>query len=352
MRSCFGLLALSICCFWFDNCSAQPPSRVFHFPNGKVCVLLDSIAAGNAITTDHIDGYFEKVNASEISIQMHQPIQENMDRNTMLAKYRAYLKTDVESFSDDDVRFLEKVMEKVSRTSTELSPDIFPDTLKLIKTKANHYGEGVWYTRENCIIIPIDELKRAKTNGFTVTMYHELFHVWSRLHPEKSAQAYRLIGFESLGWDKLQMPPGLAARVLFNPDGVDFAQKIALAQPDGSTIYAIPVIYANSVGWTAQQTSFFSYLEFNLFRIEKQTDGKWKVLVQEDGYHSTIDVNKEADFQRQIKDNTGYIIHPDEVLADNFSFLMQDRNGQKVSMRFSEEGKKLLVDLEGVMKGK
>ena len=61
---------------------------------------------------------------------------------------------------------------------------------------------------------------------------------------------------------------------------------------------------------------------------------------------------EEADFQRQIKDNTSYIIHPDEVLADNFSFLMQDRNGQKISMRFSEEGKKLLTDLEGVLKGK
>jgi len=31
---------------------------------------------------------------------------------------------------------------------------------------------------------------------------------------------------------------------------------------------------------------------------------------------------------------------------------MQERNGQKVSLKFSAEGKKLLVDLEGVLKGK
>ena len=56
------------------------------------------------------------------------------------------------------------------------------------------------------------ELERRKTNGFTVTMYHELFHVWSRLHPAKSEQAYKLIGFESIGWNNLMLPAGLAAR--------------------------------------------------------------------------------------------------------------------------------------------
>ncbi|MBP6812017.1 MAG: hypothetical protein KA138_10885, partial [Saprospiraceae bacterium] len=70
------------------------------------------------------------------------------------------------------------------------------------------------------------------------------------------------------------------------------------------------------------------------------------------GYSSALNMQGQADFFRQIKDNTGYIIHPDEVLADNFAFIMQERNGQKVSLKFSAEGKQLLVDLEAVLKGK
>jgi len=334
------------------SCTAQTPVKEMRFANGKICLLLDSAAAGKAITYDKIDGYFEKVNVSEMSIQMRKPLVEGQQREELLSGYLQFLKTDVEGFTYDESKFVEGVMEKVFRTVHEVSPDIFPDTLLLIKTKGTHYGEGVWYTRENCIIIPADELGRRKTNPFTTTMYHELFHVWSRLNPAKSDRAYQLIGFEGLGYENLILPPGIAARALYNPDGVDFAQKITLAQTDGSTIHAVPIIFSNHLGWTEEQNTFFAYLEFNLFQIEKQADGKWKVMVKEDGYSSALNMQGQADFFRQIKDNTGYIIHPDEVLADNFAFIMQERNGQKVSLKFSAEGKQLLVDLEAVLKGK
>ncbi len=334
------------------SCSAQIPVKEIRFPNGKICLLLDSVEAGKAITFDHRDGYFEKVNASEMSIQMRDPLEQGQTREAVLPEYVQFLKMDVEGFNYEDSKFIEGVMEKVFRTVNGVSPAIFPDTLKLIKTKGKHYGDGVWYTRENCIIIPADELGRRKTNPFTTTMYHELFHVWSRLNPAKSDKAYQLIGFEGLGFQNINMPPGLAERVLYNPDGVDFAQKIALAQKDGSTIFAIPIIYANHLGWTDAQNTFFAYVEFNLFQIEKQPNGKFKVLVKEDGFSSTLNIQDQPDFYRQIKDNTGYIIHPDEVLADNFAFIMQEKNGQKVSLKFSVEGKQLLVDLEGVIMGK
>jgi len=157
--------------------------------------------------------------------------------------------------------------------------------------------------------------------------------------------------FEGIGYQNLILPPGLAGPCAYNPDGVDFAQKIALAQTDGSTIYAIPIIYANHLGWTDEQNTFFAYLEFNLFQIEKQADGKWKVVVKEDGYSSTLNIQGQPDFFRQIKDNTGYIIYPDEVLADNFAFIMQERNGQKVTLKFSAEGRRVNGGIGGGFEG-
>jgi hypothetical protein len=73
-------------------------------------------------------------------------------------------------------------------------------------------------------------------------------------------------------------------------------------------------------------------------------------LVQPDGYSSTISMDTQPDFFKQIRDNTGYIIHPDEVLADNFSFIMQELNGAKVSMQFSPAGKQLLKDIYTILK--
>ncbi len=341
----FSFLALS--------CQAQvTPVREIRFPGGKICLLLDSSAAAQAITTDRSDGFFDKVNVSEMSIQMRQPLGPGQSRNELLPAYIQFLKTDVEGFTSEESKFVEGVMQKVFKTATAVNPALFPDTLKLIKTKGRHYGEGVWYTRDNCIVIPADELGRKKTTPFTITMFHELSHVWSRLNPKHSDKAYKLIGFEGIGYENLLIPSGLLARILYNPDGVDIAQKITLKQEDGSEIYAIPIIYANHPGWTEEQNTFFAYLEFNLFQIVEQENGRWKVLVKEDGISSVLDLKSQPDFFRQIKDNTGYIIHPDEVLADNFAFIMQERNGQKVSLSFSAEGKKLLADLEAVLRGK
>lgn len=335
------------------SCQAQvSPVKEIRFPGGKICLLLDSVAAGQAITTDRYDGFFDKVNASEMSIQMRQPLRSGQSRANLLPDYIQFLKTDVAGFTPEESKFVEGVMQKVFKTATGVNPVLFPDTLKLIKTKGRHYGDGVWYTRDNCIIIPADELARKKTTPFTITMFHELSHVWSRLNHKQSDKAYQLIGFEGIGYENLSIPTGLLERILYNPDGVDIAQKITLKQEDGSEIQAIPIIYANHLGWTEERNTFFAYLEFNLFQIVKQSDGKWAVLVKEDGFSSVLDLKAQTDFFRQIKDNTGYIIHPDEVLADNFAFVMQEKNGQKVSLSFSAEGKKLLADLEAVLRGK
>ena len=85
------------------SCQAQvAPVKEIRFPNGKICLLLDSINAGKAITTDRNDGYFDKVNVSEMSIQMHQPIDPGKTRATVLQEYIQYLKTDVEGFTAEE----------------------------------------------------------------------------------------------------------------------------------------------------------------------------------------------------------------------------------------------------------
>ena len=338
--------------FFAASCNAQQPTMQMHFAGGKVVMLLDSIDAARTIVYDKRDGYFEKVTASEMSIQMKKALEPGQTRESLLPSYVSFLKSDVSDFNEGELKFLTTVLEKMYKTVAEVNGAILPDTLKLIKTKGRHYGDGVWYTRENCIIIPANELETKKNNPFTATMYHELFHVYSRLNPEKSDALYKLIGFEQLGLANLSVPDALANRVLFNPDGVDYGQKITLLQKDSSSIAAVPVIYANNLGYKSGNNEFFGYVEFNLYQIDKQADGKWAVKVGPDGYSSTLKMESQPDFFRQIKDNTGYIIHPDEVLADNFSFIMQERNGAKVSLKFSPEGKALLKNIEEIIKGR
>lgn len=334
------------------SCTAQPaiPVHTLALDANHRLVLLDSTQAATTLLQDPVDHFFERVTASEMSIQMKVPLAEGQTRESMLPAFQQFLRRDVDTFSPEESAMVAEVMREVFLTCKDMDERIFPDSLLLIKTKANHYGRSVYYTRANTIVIPYDVLNPAMREAFRSTMYHELFHVYSRLHPEKRAQLYRLIGFEHIGLDQLILPDALAARVLFNPDGVDFGQKITLKTEDGKTINAIPVIYANNPGYKSGKRAFFGYVEFGLFQIEPTDSGRWKVITADDGFSSTLDLQKLPDFFRQIKDNTGYIIHPDEVLADNFSFLMLSQKDPSVTARFSPEGKKLIADIEAVIR--
>lgn len=349
------LISLSLTFFLVPlACNAQQPTRTITLGPGHIALLLDSADASKAITTDRHDRYFDIVTTSEMSIQMKEPLVAGQTRESLLPVYVDFLKKDVEGFTAQDIGFMEKILRKMYKTVGEVNSAIFPDTIKLIVTKSKHYGAGVWYTRDNCIVIPRGELTAGKTNAFTSTMYHELFHVYSRLNPSKREKLYGLIGFQKIGLDKLQLPPALAERVLYNPDGVDFAQKITLKteNADGSTIEAVPIIYANNVGAKAGQNEFFGYLRFELFQVVPSESGIWKVVTKSDGLSSTLKMDELPDFYRQIKDNTGYIIHPDEVLADNFSFIMVEKTNPQYTAKFSAEGKKLLKDVEAILKEK
>ena len=349
MRILFPTL---FCLFFVFSCTAQRPDQIQLVKLDKHHLLLlpDSADAAHFIGEDRTDLFFERVTAVEMSIQMKQPLEANQTRIEMLPAFVDYLRRDMESFSAHESQVVAAVMQSVFNICQMVAPGLFPDTLIMLKTKGKHYGPSVYYTRENCIVIPADVLTDEMRWQFTTTMYHELFHVFSRLNPEKRARLYKLIGFETIGLHQLRLPEQLAARVLHNPDGVDFAQKITLDTGNGKMIDAIPVLYANHPGFRPEKQDFFSYVEFNLYQIEKTPEGAWKVLTQPDGYTSLLNLQNLPDFFRQIKDNTGYIIHPDEVLADNFAFLMQGKMNPQITAKFSESGKKLIADLEAVLK--
>jgi hypothetical protein len=344
------LFAASLLGFILSQCTAQTPVKSIIHSKTQATFILDSTEAAATILVDRYDRFFERVTPVEMSIQMQQPFDIKQGREDQIARFQSFLQAEMASFTPAESQWIAGQMKRIYETCQSVSPDIFPDSIVLIKTHGKHYGDGVYYTRGKYIIIPANELRRRDRAAFTSTMYHEIFHVYSRLHPEKRTELYRLIGFEHLGVDQLNLPPTLAQRVLHNPDGVDFGKMIHLHTATGDTLRAIPIIYANNPGFTSSKPTFFQYLEFNLFEVKPAPNGRWQVLCAVDGLSSTLNLAQLPDFYTQIRDNTTYIIHPDEVLADNFSFIMLDKDGKQVSAKFSKEGKKLLKLIEAVLK--
>jgi len=333
----------------FFGCKSTPDKQHVDFSEIVVPMkLLDSTAAAVVISEDKQEGFFEKVGITDMLIQMKQPYQDSLDRNELLQTYRDFLKTEVLDFTEDEAHFCQSVFGEIYPQVQKLHPDIFPKHLQLIKLKGNHYGPGAFYTREQTILIPQGVLKEKQRASFYETMLHEIFHIYSRYHPERRRDLYELIGFKKLDVpEDLSMESSLKKRLLLNPDGIDLRYAIELKEA-GKPLFAVPILAANSLGYETDKPEFFDYLQFNLYPIQSLYSRTIKVISQNDG-SSRLNLKTIEGFYEQIQKNTDYIIHPDEILADNFIFLIQAKQDARTLGSFSEEGIELIEAMEKVL---
>lgn len=314
----------------------------FYLNKEKTIVLCDSLKASDLIAIDETDDIFGKMTVTEMCIQMKRNYSDDYTAGDIASDYLTFVKKDVTSFNTTETEFVANVMKECFELCNKVSPNIFPKNINLIKTKGRYYGDGVYFTREDCIIIPANELVKPNREQFLSTMLHEIFHVYSRKNPAKRAALYELIGFKAVEpVSSVAIPEPLKSRILLNPDGTNYLYAINLQIAPDKEIKAVPIIYANADKYNPKKPAFFNYLAFELFELQPMARG-WAVQTTKEG-KSTLNLKELPDFYRQIRDNTGYIIHPDEVLADNFSFLILEGKDKKRNEKFSKEGKELLA---------
>lgn len=325
------------------SCRQAPSQSILQLDARHQAVFLDSLQAARAIVQDEAEGFFEKITPLDMAIQMGRPLPDTFSREELLEDYRDFLRRDVESFSEEEEELLRKAFRKAFFLTEKLQPGLFPDTVGLIKTKGLHYGPSVYYTREDYIIIPENELREGNLGGLVQVMLHEVFHIYSRYNPEEQEALYRLIGFEEITEPPV-FPDSLARRLLLNPDGISTNYAITLELPgDSLPVSAIPLIVSTQPNYTPALPQFFAYLDFQLYPIKESAEG-YRVVTQS-GYRSPLPPPTQIpSFFEQIGDNTDYIIHPDEVLADNFVFLVLAQTGEEdlALSNYSERGREVL----------
>jgi len=83
------------------------------------------------------------------------------------------------------------------------------------------------------------------------------------------------------------------------------------------------------------KNDFFDYIDFSLYKVSIQHGVK--VNTNTDG-NSTINMDNIPDFFEKITTNTGYIIHPDEIIADNFMYIMMREKKNGLLRSFTDDG--------------
>ena len=122
---------------------------------------------------------------------------------------------------------------------------------------------------------------------------------------------------------RLRYPPSLAERRITNPDAPLVDCVITLPAADGQTHTFAPVLYASEKDYDAKKAPcLFQSLLFRLMLVEKESAAGSRCSRAANQLSSIRKKSRRS--LEKIGQNTNYIIHPDEILADNFVHLVMD----------------------------
>lgn len=245
------------------------------------------------------------------------------DRESRLSSDQNPSTRDLLDFAADQVRpwpeaDVERITAAVKSLREKLAPlaDVLPKEVLLIHTTGREEGDAA-YTRGKAIILPTKKL-RLPAVQLERLLTHELFHVLSRYDANLRQRLYAVVGFTPCG--PIELPEEFRERKITNPDAPALDCTIALTIGDRRAL-CTPLLLASVERYDPQAGGgFFKYLQFHLMEVERDGDRVRPVL--KGGDLVLHDPKRVDDYFAQIGRNTGYIIHPDEVLADNFVYLV------------------------------
>jgi len=186
----------------------------------------------------------------------------------------------------------------------------YPDTIFFIKTTGEEEGNAAGYTRSKCIILSENTLL-LEFQELKNLVIHELFHILSRYNLRFRKIMYEIIDFKLI--EEIEYPMSLIDFKITNPDAPSINSYINLSNDVIDDDYVL-ITYSES---NYNKGGIFDYLQFGFIKLKDlKTSVKTPIIYSENDF---------TNFYEKIGKNTNYIIHADEILADNFVFLLNNR---------------------------
>ncbi|MCH2062299.1 MAG: hypothetical protein MK194_01095 [Roseibacillus sp.] len=282
---------------------------------GRTTLSFATVEEGKRVLTSR-DDYVERMSAFDRAARL------KTDRVVLEREYLEFVGKAVVAWEEAEKEKVYLAMEGVEEALKKMALP-FPKKIWLIKTTGQEEGNAA-YTRANAIVFP-EKFLKGGAPWVQRVLCHELFHVLSRANRELREKCYAAIGFEKC--DELEFPEELAGRKLTNPDAPrnEHCLKVKI---DGEEQWVIPILFSNEEKYDpAKGGEFFRYLQFKLLVVERAEEGMGVEVVRKGGKAKLLDAGEVTGFLEQVGENTTYLIHPEEILADNFVLLVTGKRG-------------------------
>ncbi len=304
------ILLLFFCAFLIVLWAGPVHGQKTDLSQSSVLVFADAQKAGAFLSIE--DEYIRAMGRYDLQARLNrlEPVSREALLGHMAKQGRSWTAEEIELFK----AYVNEIRPKLEQLELQL-----PDTVWLLKTSGlEEGGAPVAYTRRNGIVYTEGIIVQQKARLKEIFV-HEIFHIFSRQNPALRQQLFEIIGFKELNYE-VKLPEEWHNRRLTNPDAPLINAVMTLKHED-STIAVTSFLHSSSPHYNPDKPGgIFQNFAFSLMETKKNNSGWEAVLKNGDPVlHSPGSL---PSFWEHIGRNTQYIIHPEEILASNFEYLV------------------------------
>ncbi len=229
-----------------------------------------------------------------------------------MEEYQAFAREQVLDFTEDEAALIEEYFLDMEARLAETGCVLPPlDEIVFIKTTMAEECDAGGYTHNTQIYVSEHLLAEGAAGDeglsdyLTTFFWHELFHCLTRCNPDFRADMYRIIHF-TVGDGDYPLPPRVFEYHISNPD-VEHHNSWASFLIDGKEVKCF-TDFVTTKHFEVPGDTFFDYAT--------------TALVPIDGADIYYTPEQASNFDEVFGRNTGYVVDPEECMADNFSYAM------------------------------
>lgn len=302
--------------------------------DGRVKVVFADVPTGRAILTER-DAFIQALTPFDRRARLGsaEPVSE--------AEFLQHVGEQVQPWPTDKRK---KLTALINTIRPKLAPFKLPlpDTVTFILTTGLEESHAA-YTRGQAIVLPSSSFS-SRGDYLKRKILHELFHIMSRhlakTDVKRRDALYAIIGFQPC--NPIQLPGSKAEYRVTNPDAPVIEHYVNIVTHKGE-LAVTPVIYSLEPNDDAgSKRPFLFYLQCQLMVLE-QENGRWTPKLVGGEPVLRLPHKPSKPYFDQIGRNTRYIIHPDEILADNFVIMALNQTRGVETPRVPDEMRKVLT---------
>lgn len=298
MRLSHWILSVLLCCISF-TASAQK----------KISYRFATRAEAQMLITD-IDNFTNRLNSFDINLRLGK---ENGRKSELLKLAMNETLNWSETEKKKITAAFKSLQAKIDKQKLKIK---YPQEVILVKTSMKEEMNVAAYTRRNWIALGEKYINESTPESLEYLLAHEMFHLLTRSNKDFKKSVYSVIEFNVTDRE-LFFHIDIIEKRISNPD-IEMYDSYAEFTINGQKQKCSMMIYS-AIPFSAEKT-LSDYLSVGLIPLNESL-----IPLQENGQTVIYSIDQAEDFYQKIGKNTEYIINPEEILADNFAYLVTQK---------------------------